>query len=74
MQHIVQSGVPKSQDEKLINYLLLLRFGISKDFSNAKPILNIKTISQLTKVSSAHVIKLLRLGIVSKLASTPIVR
>lgn len=49
-------------DNKLIDYLMLLRFGSNFKSCNDKPLLNFKTISIITAISASTVSYLIKLG------------
>jgi hypothetical protein len=54
---------PMSQDQELLEYLLLLRFGPNFDFSNQQPVLNIASIAKLMKKPAGTISRLLKLAL-----------
>jgi hypothetical protein len=52
-----------SQDQELLEYLLLLRFGPNFDFSNQQPVLNIASIAKLMKKPAGTISRLLKLAL-----------
>ena len=54
---------PMSQDQELLDYLILLRFGPNFDFSNQQPLLNIASIAKLMKKPAGTISRLLNLAL-----------
>ena len=54
---------PMSQDQELLDYLILLRFGPNFDFSNQQPLLNIASIAKLMKKPAGTISRLLKLAL-----------
>jgi hypothetical protein len=52
-----------SQDQELLNYLILLRFGPNFDISNHRPLLNIASIAKLMKKPAGTISRLLKLAL-----------
>ena len=52
-----------SQDQELLEYLLLLRFGLNFDLSTQKPLLNIASIANLMKKPAGTISRLLKLAL-----------
>ena len=63
-----------TEDQKLIDYLLLLRFGTCEAGPASKPMLNFASISKITKKSLSSIRDLTKLGIESKLKDLSIQR
>jgi hypothetical protein len=53
-----------TQDQELLDYLLLLRFGPNFDLSTLKPLLNIASIAKLMKKPAGTISRLLKLALV----------
>jgi hypothetical protein len=54
---------PICQDQELLDYLILLRFGPNFDFSTPKPLLNIASIAKLMKKPAGTISRLLKLAL-----------
>ena len=63
-----------TEDQQLIDYLLLLRFGTCEVGPAARPILNFASISKITKKPLSSIRDLIKLGIELKLKDLPIQR
>ena len=57
--------ISKTEDSQLISYLLLLRYGTDLSPNPRKPLLNITTVSRLSKVKYSTVRELISLGLKS---------
>ena len=62
------------EDSQLVDYLLLLRFGTCEVGQASRPILNLASISKITKKPLSTIRDLIKLGIDSKLKEFPIQR
>ena len=56
-----------TEDQQLIDYLLLLRFGTCEVGPASRPMLNFASISKITKKPLSTITDLIKLGIESKL-------
>ena len=63
-----------TEDQQLIDYLLLLRFGTCDNGPASRPMLNFASISKITKKPLSTIRDLIKLGIESKLKDLPIQR
>ena len=63
-----------TEDQQLIDYLLLLRFGTWEACPASRPMLNFASISKITKKPLSTIRDLIKLGIESKLKDLPIQR
>ena len=63
-----------TEDQQLIDYILLLRFGTCEVGPAARPMLNFASISKITKKPLSSIRDLIKLGIESKLKDLPIQR
>ena len=63
-----------TEDQQLIDYLLLLRFGTCEVGPASRPMLNFASISKITKKPLSSIRDLIKLGIESKLKDLPIQR
>ena len=63
-----------TEDQQLIDYLLLLRFGTCEVGPASRPMLNFASISKITKKPLSSIRDLIKLGIESKLKDLPIHR
>jgi hypothetical protein len=63
-----------TEDQQLIDYLLLLRFGTCEVGPASRPMLNFASISKITKKPLSTIRDLIKLGIESKLKALPIKR
>jgi hypothetical protein len=63
-----------TEDQQLIDYLLLLRFGTCEVGPASRPMLNFASISKITKKPLSTIRDLIKLGIYSKLKALPIKR
>ena len=63
-----------TEDQQLIDYLLLLRFGTCDIGQAARPLLNFASISKIMKKPLSTIRDLIKLGIDSKLKEIPIQR
>ena len=54
---------PMSQDQELLDYLLLLRFGPNFDLSTQQALLNIASIAKLMKKPAGTISRLLKLAL-----------
>ena len=63
-----------TEDQQLIDYLLLLRFGTCEVGPASRPMLNFASISKITKKLISTIRDLIKLGIESKLKALPIKR
>ena len=63
-----------TEDQQLIDYLLLLRFGTCEVGPASRPMLNFASISKIAKKSLSSIRDLIKLGIESKLKDLPIQR
>jgi hypothetical protein len=63
-----------TEDQQLIDYLLLLRFGTCEVGPASRPMLNFASISKITKKPLSTIRDLIKLGIDSKLKALPIKR
>ena len=61
-----------TEDQQLIDYLLLLRFGTCEVVPASRPMLNFASISKITKKPLSTIRDLIKLGIESKLKALPI--
>lgn len=52
----------RTHNQALINYLLLLRYGTERPLQGQKPILNIKSVSEVSRIKYSTVRGLLKLG------------
>jgi len=53
----------RTENQGLLNYLLLLRYGTETPLEGQKPILNIKSVSEVSDIKYSTVRGLLKLGI-----------
>ena len=53
----------RTENQVLLNYLLLLRYGTETPVEGQKPILNIKAVSEVSNIKYSTVRGLLKLGI-----------
>ena len=63
-----------TEDQQLIDYLLLLRFGACEVGPATRPMLNLASISKITKKPISTIRDLIKLGIESKVKALPIQR
>ena len=63
-----------TEDQQLIDYLLLLRFGTREVGPASRPMLNFASISKITKKPLSSIRDLIKLGIESKLKDLSIKR
>ena len=63
-----------TEDQQLLDYLLLLRFGACEVGPAARPMLNFASISKITKRPLSTIRDLIKRGIESKLKDLPIQR
>ena len=63
-----------TEDQQLIDYLLLLRFGTCEVGPASRPMLNFASISKITKKPLSSIRDLIKLGIESKLKDLSIKR
>ena len=63
-----------TEDQQLIDYLLLLRFGTCEVGPASRHMLNVASISKITKKPLSTIRDLIKLGIESKLKDLPIKR
>ena len=63
-----------TEDQQLIDYLLLLRFGTREVGPASRPMLNFASISKITKKPLSTIRDLIKLGIESKLKDLAIQR
>ena len=63
-----------TEDQQLIDYLLLLRFGTREVSPASRPMLNFASISKITKKPLSTIRELIKLGIESKLKDLSIQR
>ena len=63
-----------TEDQQLIDYLLLLRFGTCEVVPASRPMLNFASISKITKKPLSSIRDLIKLGIESKLKDLSIKR
>ena len=63
-----------TEDQQLIDYLLLLRFGTCEVGPASRPMLNFASISKITKKPLSSIRDLIKLGIELKLKALPIKR
>ena len=61
-----------TEDQQLIDYLLLLRFGTSEVGQAARPVLNFASISKVVRNPLSTIRDLIKRGIVSKMKKLPI--
>jgi hypothetical protein len=61
-----------TEDQQLIDYLLLLRFGTCEIGAASRPMLNFASISKITKKSLSSIRDLIKRGIESKVKDLPI--
>ena len=69
-----QQKLRMTEDQQLIDYLLLLRFGTCEVGPASRPMLNFASISKITKKPLSSIRDLIKLGIDSKLKDLPIQR
>ena len=63
-----------TEDQQLIDYILLLRFGTCEVGPASRPMLNFASISKITKKPLSSIRDLIKLGIESKLKNLSIKR
>ena len=63
-----------TEDQQLIDYLLLLRFGTGDVGQAARPVLNYASISKVVRKPVSTIRDLIKSGIVSKMKKLPIQR
>ena len=63
-----------TEDQQLIDYLLLLRFGTCEVGPASRPLLNFASISKITKKPLSSIRDLIKIGIESRLKNLPIQR
>ena len=61
-----------TEDQQLIEYLLLLRFGTNDINQASRPILNIVSISKIIRKPLSTIRDLIKLGMESKIKNLPI--
>ena len=77
LSHETRLSSPKlrmTEDQQLIDYLLLLRFGTSDVGQAARPVLNYVSISKVVRKPASTVRDLIKRGIESKIKKLPIQR
>ena len=69
-----QQKLRMTEDQQLIDYLLLLRFGACEVGPVSRPMLNFASISKITKKPLSSIRDLIKLGIESRFKDLPIQR
>ena len=74
LTRLSQQKLRMTEDQQLIDYLLLLRFGTCEVGPASRPMLNFASISKITKKPLSSIRDLIKLGIESKLKDLSIQR